>query len=95
MVFLQFSAFGAKPGRNPFLVMALWKIDFRNTIGRAFHGGLPIKNKTKTQNLTHFWPEARISFFSEWTVGRYLALVLICLIQILSTIIAIVGVLLL
>ena len=45
MVFTQFSALGAKPGRNPILVMACFfgEIDFKNTIGRAFYGGLPKK----------------------------------------------------
>ena len=70
MVFPQVSVLGAKPGRNPILLMAclLGKIDFTNTIGRAFHGGLPNKIVTKTQNLTRLWPKAKISSFSEWTV---------------------------
>ena len=46
------------------------EIDFKNTIGRAFHGGLP-KKDTKTQNLTRLWPKARISTFSEWTVVSF------------------------
>ena len=44
------------------------EIDFKNTIGRAFHGGLLKKTATKTQNLTRSWPKARISSFSKWTV---------------------------
>ena len=30
--------------------------------------GLQKKNSKKTQRLTHLWPKARSSFFSEWTV---------------------------
>ena len=48
MVFPQFSVFRATPGRNPFLVMAnSLENRLQNTIGRAFHGGLPNKIRRK------------------------------------------------
>ena len=70
MAFPQFSALGAKPGRNTILVMAcFWRNGLQKHNWKHIPWGIAKNIVTKTQNLTHLWPKARISSFSEWTVG--------------------------
>ena len=55
--FSQFSAFGAKPGRNPILAMACFldKKNFRNIRSRGFHNyGIAEKNSKKNSTFDPF-----------------------------------------
>ena len=51
------------------LWLAFWTKKLQKYNWKRIPYGIAEKNSKKTQRLTHLWPKARSSFFSEWTVG--------------------------
>ena len=51
------------------LWLAFWTKKLQKHNWKRIPYGIAEKNSKKTQRLTHLWPKARSSFFSEWTVG--------------------------
>ena len=58
------------------LWLAFWTKKLQKHNWKRIPYGIAEKNSKKTQRLTHLWPKARSSFFSEWTVDCRLAVVL-------------------
>ena len=55
------------------LWLAFWTKKLQKHNWKRIPYGIAEKNSKKTQRLTHLWPKARSSFFSEWTVvSRFL-----------------------
>ena len=52
------------------LWLAFWTKKLQKHNWKRIPYGIAEKNSKKTQRLTHLWPKARSSFFSEWTVVR-------------------------
>ena len=53
------------------LWLAFWTKKLQKHNWKRIPYGIAENNSKKTQGLTHLWPKARSSFFSEWTVvGR-------------------------
>ena len=50
------------------LWLAFWTKKLQKHNWKRIPYGIAEKNSKKTQRLTHLWPKARSSFFSEWTV---------------------------
>ena len=55
------------------LWLAFWTNKLQKHNWKRIPYGIAEKNSKKTQRLTHFWPKARSSFFSELTVRIYRA----------------------
>ena len=52
------------------LWLAFWTKKLQKHNWKRIPYGIAEKNSKKTQRLTHLWPKARSSFFSEWTQAQ-------------------------